>query len=529
VSRNPSIGSIPPDVAPSLRTLLAAMKEAIEVRNGQRGDALDQGVTLRMLVGLEGLQINLNGPGGGNPSLGWTSPDRDLAEPPALTNLEAVGALATIIVSWQIPAYGNHSHTEIWRSDTNNLGTASMIGMTPGKVYADAVGGGRTCYYWVRAVSTANKPGPYNAVSGVQGQTSLDPGYVMDLLTGDSTTPFVIQAEPTVINGYPVPAGTYIRDAFIKVGTIGRAMIGLAAIDDARIANLSAEKITAGFIDVARIQVGTLTGDRLAARTITADRIVANAITATEIAADAITASELAAGAVTTAKLTAGAVTADKISVSSLAAISANIGAVTAGSLAIYNDGGAGYGYVRSASKWWGDGVAGWALGRHNNGDCFFDVKGGSSRLWVSSWGDCGISFPNFSVDNNGNLYARGDILASSVTAGIITADHIVGRGISEMAYRAPSGDLWFSFSYDCLVLFGGVGGANPGGGGVSLYTAGGSLIYGAHVGAGYYDAGGSWAGFADTFGGGAAWLSPGSYFVRGVNASSLFALWWKR
>ncbi|UIF90844.1 hypothetical protein [Cupriavidus sp. UYPR2.512] len=336
MSKNPSIGAIPTDASPALRGFLSALKEAVEVRNGQRGDQLDMGVTLRMLQGMDGFTVKLPGQGGigpgGLPGIS-IDPDAlgDLTPPPALTDLEATGGLASILLTWTQPTYPNHAYTEIWRAEVDDLGLASRVGMTPGKVYADSVGGGRSLYYWVRAVSRANVVGPYNAVAGTQGQTSLDPGYVMDILTGDSTTPFVIQAEPTVINGYLVPAGTYIRDAFIKVGTIGRAMIGLAAIDDARIADLSAEKITAGFIDVARIEAGTITGDKIAANTITADKLVANSITAGQLAAGSVTTDVLAAGAVTAGKVAAGAITADKISVTSLSAISGNLGTITVG------------------------------------------------------------------------------------------------------------------------------------------------------------------------------------------------------
>lgn len=58
--------------------------------------------------------------------------------------------------------------------------------------------------------------------------------------------PFIIQATPTTINGVAVPAGVYIRDAFILNGSITNAKIGNAAIDDAKVANLSAAKLTVG-------------------------------------------------------------------------------------------------------------------------------------------------------------------------------------------------------------------------------------------------------------------------------------------
>lgn len=62
--------------------------------------------------------------------------------------------------------------------------------------------------------------------------------------------PFIVQTAPTTINGVSVPAGVYMDTAFIRDGTITNAKIGNAAIDDAKIANLAAGKITGGTMQV---------------------------------------------------------------------------------------------------------------------------------------------------------------------------------------------------------------------------------------------------------------------------------------
>lgn len=657
--RAPSVGALPADVPPSLRPFLSALKEAVEVRNGQRGDPMEQGVTLRMLATMGNVTVRLPGqggvPSGAGPILDWGDPN-DMTPPPAVTNLQAVGALATIILSWTLPVYSNHAYCEVWRADENDIGQAQQVGMTPGEVYADAVGSNRTCYYWVRAVSQRDVKGAYNAVAGVRGQTGQDPGYLLDVLAGEIGTsqlatalnnrinlidgpdtlagsvaarikaettarttadsalsrsistlqatvgdhtaaiqteataraeadgklfaqytvkvdvngrvagfglastanngvptsefavvadrfyiaapgqvgkgkmPFVYQATPTTINGIAVPAGVYMDAAFIKVGTITQAMIGLAAIDDARIANLSAAKITAGTLSADRIGANSITAAKIAANTITANQIAANAITASEISAGAVTADKIAAGAVNADKIAAKAVTADKINVGSLAAVSANLGLVTAATVNITNDGGAGYGYIRSYNKWWGDAANGWVLARQNNGDVFFDVRGGNSRIWLSGWGDCGISFPNFSVDNWGNLYARGDIQASSLRAGIVTADHIVARGVSEMAFSSGS-EVYFTISYDCIVHWGGT--TN---GFVQLIRQINGQVIGSAQAGGvvYVGVEGSYTEI-NTPAAGVNQIGAGSYIVRcrhksgGVSGTNTFAVWLKR
>lgn len=63
-------------------------------------------------------------------------------------------------------------------------------------------------------------------------------------------SPFFFLATPQTINGVSVPAGTYMKGAFIHDATITTAKIKDAAVDNAKIASVSAAKITAGSIAV---------------------------------------------------------------------------------------------------------------------------------------------------------------------------------------------------------------------------------------------------------------------------------------
>lgn len=131
----------------------------------------------------------------------------------------------------------------------------------------------------------------------------------------------------------------WIDSAMIGEGVVGAVQIADGSITDAKIVELTANKITAGTLSVERLEirgtansivyalnnitgalqaqnVDTLNGEILTPRSITADRIVAGAITAKEIAAGAITANHILAGAIT----------ADKLDVRDLSAISALIG-----------------------------------------------------------------------------------------------------------------------------------------------------------------------------------------------------------
>lgn len=154
-----------------------------------------------------------------------------------------------------------------------------------------------------------------------------------------------------------------IKSAMIDAGAVKTVQIADGSITDAKIVELTANKITAGTLSVERLElvgstssivyalnnsgelvsenVNTLDGDVLTDRTITADKLVANSITANEIAsktitaneilANTITSAELAAGSVTADILAAGSVTAEKISVTDLSALNATIGGFTIG------------------------------------------------------------------------------------------------------------------------------------------------------------------------------------------------------
>lgn len=66
----------------------------------------------------------------------------------------------------------------------------------------------------------------------------------------DDGAPFFHLTVPTTINGVTVPAGTYMKSAFIHNAAIVGAQIQNAAIDDAKIANLSVAKLIGGSLSV---------------------------------------------------------------------------------------------------------------------------------------------------------------------------------------------------------------------------------------------------------------------------------------
>lgn len=109
----------------------------------------------------------------------------DTTPPPKASGLVTTPSFASIILNWNpLGDMTKVSHTEIWRSSTNNRSAAVLVGQAPGFVYVDNIGLSATFYYWVRFVSTAAIKGEFNTadVSGTIGTTGQDAQYIMQLL-----------------------------------------------------------------------------------------------------------------------------------------------------------------------------------------------------------------------------------------------------------------------------------------------------------------------------------------------------------
>jgi hypothetical protein len=124
-------------------------------------------------------------------------------------------------------------------------------------------------------------------------------------------TPFVVQTTTQVINGITVPAGVFMDAAFIKNGTITNVKIGLGEIDNARIANLSADKINAGRLNAAYIAIDNTVLDTYFDPSINQERLyIPNArINNAQIKDLAVTTGKINDLAVSTLKIAGNAIT----------------------------------------------------------------------------------------------------------------------------------------------------------------------------------------------------------------------------
>lgn len=165
---------------------LSALAENMEILTGKRGNNLDKAVTLRDLqsLGLATLST-VKGAYVASPSSSAGSSTQETIEIPAKPlNLSASGAFYTILVQWDTPIYKGHAYTEIWRSETDNLGDAVLVGWATADLYSDAIGKSAKVYYWIRFVNKNSVPGPFNASKGTYAETQMDVQEILDSLSG---------------------------------------------------------------------------------------------------------------------------------------------------------------------------------------------------------------------------------------------------------------------------------------------------------------------------------------------------------
>jgi len=270
-------------VAPDLRRFLDRVRETInDPKNFVTKEELaSTGAFISNLAGvLEAVPL---------PAVeGVTSEEVSCVAPPAPSGLETSGAMTSIMLLWDGVGYGVcYSHTEVWRSDVEDIGAAILIGTTAAGMYVDAVGSSAQYYYWVRFVNIKGDSGAYNQTIGTLGETAPDVGYLIDQLSdaygSTSEAPFFQIDTATTINGVEIPAGTYMKAAYIYDAAITNAMIGNLAVDTANIALLAVDTAQIANLAVTNAQIENLNASKLNAGYIHADRIDAGTITANKI------------------------------------------------------------------------------------------------------------------------------------------------------------------------------------------------------------------------------------------------------
>ncbi|RDL44365.1 hypothetical protein DN730_08145 [Marinomonas piezotolerans] len=238
----------------SLNSVLAAIREHLEINEGERGDPMERGVKVRDLVaaGISEYRLRKSGKGQYATLTGTQTETHNTSTPPTPQNLQALPTTANVYLSWGNPSYSYHAYTEVWRSSENNLATAVDLGASPdGLVYADAVVSGQTYYYWIRFVSKAGVKSEFNAVDGVEAVTELPPEEILNQLSGRITSSELVQELRDPIEQIPllseaIGTETENRIAAILAESQARADAIQAEVD-ARIAAITQERATSAY------------------------------------------------------------------------------------------------------------------------------------------------------------------------------------------------------------------------------------------------------------------------------------------
>lgn len=166
-------------------TDMAALVQAIQTLTKQRGDGLSAAVTFADLASLGLAKVTAGRQGSANVKPGIDldngSTGVPIQNPQTPKNLHVDAAFSFVVLSWDKPTYTGHATTEIYRSPTNNLADAVMIGSTVANVYSDQQSTGTSgFYYWIRFVNKNDKPSAYNSTTGTFGAT--DPNAARNLV-----------------------------------------------------------------------------------------------------------------------------------------------------------------------------------------------------------------------------------------------------------------------------------------------------------------------------------------------------------
>ena len=248
------------------------------VREALDGGGIDSVITARKLVAAGLITTNVSG--NINPVVNPIV----IEAPRPPSNLSASGAHANIIVSWDAPTYQGHAYSEIWAHTSNVIGDAVLVGMTAGNSFAHSLGSNASRYYWARNVNHNGVVSSFNRTAGTLAATSQSPNFLMEILVEtfgtNSQSPFFQIDTTTTINGVQVPAGTYMKNAFIHNASITTAMVQDAAIDSAKIADATIvnANINDGTIENAKIKDGTIENAKIADATIENAKIADGAI-----------------------------------------------------------------------------------------------------------------------------------------------------------------------------------------------------------------------------------------------------------
>ena len=264
--------------------------------------------------------VGVNGTTGAYATVTLTS-GGDTTAPALPTSISADGGFRYITVSWTNPADTDLKHVEVWENDTNNSGSASLVGISAGSEFIRPnLGIEVTKYYFLRAVDYSGNTSAFT--SGVSGTTTFidDPDFANGIYSLFTEQGLYAIRDVTSLP----PSGSFTGEKVFNrtdgklyqwTGSAWEQVVGGAESFGDLQGSIAQSQIPNGVIDTAQI----------ADDAIEAGKISANAVGANAIAANSIYGAAIQGGVITGDKITANTITGGLLATSGIITNSAQI------------------------------------------------------------------------------------------------------------------------------------------------------------------------------------------------------------
>lgn len=225
-----TLPAIPSGVSPDMRNYLERIREEL-MRSRSNQDTINNTITTIINNGVNnGLPVNPVNPTNPVPLPPSQPPYGGLpcgkpATPTAPTNVSVTGGFEFYMISWDFPNYCGHAHSEIYSNSGSGDVVSSellLLGTSGGTTFtvAEPSSGRRRCF-WVRHVNLLGVRGPFQSEQGICATTALDPGPLIEALTGKITETQLYRSLGDRINRIDLPGTGLIDQNFYRQSETG--------------------------------------------------------------------------------------------------------------------------------------------------------------------------------------------------------------------------------------------------------------------------------------------------------------------
>lgn len=184
--------------------------------------------------------------------------------PDAPVGISITPGFSTVLIQWTTPTYFNHSHTEIWASDTNQWSTATLLDSRRGNSATLSIGVDVAKYYWLRHVSLADIEGPRDVgdmagTLATSGQTKQEFVDSLNGLFGETSFTASVNNTLTQVGTNLTAINQEITDRIAAVNAEG--VVRSAAITNEQIARTAADDVMAADISTLQSDLITTNGN----------------------------------------------------------------------------------------------------------------------------------------------------------------------------------------------------------------------------------------------------------------------------